>query len=349
MIRPPSIQAVSRVQQPAVCFRKYVSPLQSSSSSSKTTKRSVHAESTNSSSSDSLLTTSNGSVVDYWNPIHFELLFNRKQQHQIPSSSVVYSPMLRHRSSQQQQQQQQRQQQEGTDETASELIVAPDIIEQEPLLLKKESHLFDTYEQVTHLQAWGGFSRGEAKAVMETIQQLLRMSVAKQTDQFLTSSQLENESYLISAAVAEFRREVQLLRRNDSALLQSELTALAREVESLEQRLSEDLGTMRDETELTMNDYRSDIREEQKITEHQIQGINNRLTVSLGDAATELESLKWNVIWRGLLGGLVTALGITAVGYALSALRSTRAAAVQRKEAIKSAGDNLSYADMELS
>ena len=91
-----------------------------------------------------------------------------------------------------------------------------------------------------------------------------------------------------------------MLRRNDSALLQSELTALAREVESLEQKLSEDLGSMRDELELSMNDYRSDIREEQKITEHQIQGINNRLTVSLGDAATELESLKWNVIWRGL-------------------------------------------------
>lgn len=90
------------------------------------------------------------------------------------------------------------------------------------------------------------------------------------------------------------------MRRNDSALLQSELTALAREVDQLSQQLSEDLGIMRDDIELTMNDYRSDAREELKTTEHQIQGINNRLTVMLGDAATELESLKWNVIWRGL-------------------------------------------------
>lgn len=91
-----------------------------------------------------------------------------------------------------------------------------------------------------------------------------------------------------------------MLRRNDSVLLQSELTALAREVDTLEQRLSEDLGSMRDEIELSMNDYRSDVREEQKVTEHHIQGINNRLTVMLGDTATELESLKMNVIWRGL-------------------------------------------------
>ncbi|KAI8147161.1 hypothetical protein BJV82DRAFT_665263 [Fennellomyces sp. T-0311] len=233
-------------------------------------------------------------------------------------------------------------------EKPTELVVAPDIIENNTSL-KKESHLFDTYEQVTQLQTSGGFSRGQAKVVMETLQYLLRISVANQTNHYLTSAQLENESYLISAAVAEFRREVQLLRRNDSALLQSELTALAREVESLEQRLSEDLGSMRDEIELTMNDYRGDIRGEQTITEHQIQGINNRLTVSLGDAATELESLKWNVIWRGLLGGLVTALGITTVGYILSTIRNTRAAAVERKEAIKLADDNLTYADMELS
>ncbi|KAI7848744.1 hypothetical protein BDC45DRAFT_522648 [Circinella umbellata] len=272
------------------------------------------------------------------------MFFDRKQ-----ASSILYSPVLGKQPLTTVSQQQQHQQQQPT-EKSTELVIAQDIIEhdQQIPVTRNDSHLFDTYEQVTHLQAWGGFSRGQAKAVMETIQNLLRISVAKQTDQYLTSSQLENESYLISAAVAEFRREVQLLRRNDSALLQSELTALAREVESLEQKLSEDLGSMRDELELSMNDYRSDIREEQKITEHQIQGINNRLTVSLGDAATELESLKWNVIWRGLLGGLVTALGITAVGYALSALRNARTEAVRRKEVTKSSNENLSYADMEV-
>ncbi|KAG2224417.1 hypothetical protein INT45_002956 [Circinella minor] len=319
MMRPPSIQVVPHT------------------TTTTTTRRTIHAEST----SEPLLPAPPN--VSDWNPVHLDMYFDRKQ-----ASSILYSPVLGKQPlttvSQQQQQKQQ------STEKSTELVITQDIIEhdQQIPVTRNDSHLFDTYEQVTHLQAWGGFSRGQAKAVMETIQNLLRISVAKQTDQYLTSSQLENESYLISAAVAEFRREVQLLRRNDSALLQSELTALAREVESLEQKLSEDLGSMRDELELSMNDYRSDIREEQKITEHQIQGINNRLTVSLGDAATELESLKWNVIWRGLLGGLVTALGITAVGYALSALRNARTEAVRRKEVIKSSNDNLSYADMEL-
>lgn len=105
-----------------------------------------------------------------------------------------------------------------------------------------------------------------------------------------------------------------MLRRNDSVLLQSELTALGREVDTLEQRLSEDLGSMRDEIELSMNDYRSDVREEQKVAEHHIQGINNRLTVMLGDTATELESLKMNVIWRGLCKCYILVVVVDALG-----------------------------------
>lgn len=163
------------------------------------------------------------------------------------------------------------------------------------------------------------------------------------------------------------------MRRNDSVLLQSELTALAREVDTLEQRLGEDLGSMRDELELSMNDYRSDVREEQKVAEHHIQGINNRLTVMLGDTATELESLKMNVIWRGLcklhtsqreggrrryasacssifilVGGVLAALGISVVGYVLSAIR-LKSLDRQSREKRKAQESDLSFADMEIS
>lgn len=37
------------------------------------------------------------------------------------------------------------------------------------------SHHFDTYEQVTQLEAWGGFSRRQAKALMETLQHFIRL------------------------------------------------------------------------------------------------------------------------------------------------------------------------------
>ncbi|KAI9313657.1 hypothetical protein BX666DRAFT_721319 [Dichotomocladium elegans] len=231
--------------------------------------------------------------------------------------------------------------------TTSALVVTPTPprTNEDDITPRDTRHFFDTHLQMGQLQSCGKFSRQQARVVMETLQSLLRRSLCERKDTLLTRSQLENETYLIGAAVAEFRREVQLLRRTDAALLQSELTALAREVERLEQQVGEDLGSLRSDIELTMNDFRSDVREEQKLTEHQIQGINNRFTVSMGDAATELESLKWSIIWRGLLGGVSAALGIATIGYLLSLLRARVARRPTERKDLES---DLSYADMEI-
>ncbi|KAJ8654346.1 hypothetical protein O0I10_010042 [Lichtheimia ornata] len=310
------------------------------------TRRSLHAEPTPSPPppSSALPTPSplqNGDI----NKIHLDMFFDRSLVPRTAPSSPPAQPMSFTRNT-------------TTAATAINNELVPAVQEEQPYHHQDPhmemidntttSHHFDTYEQVTQLEAWGGFSRRQAKALMETLQHYIRLSVARQQETLLASSQLENETYLISAAVAEFRREVQLLRRNDSVLLQSELTALGREVDTLEQRLSEDLGSMRDEIELSMNDYRSDVREEQKVAEHHIQGINNRLTVMLGDTATELESLKMNVIWRGLLGGVLAALGISVVGYVLSAIR-LRSLDRQSREKRKTQENDLSFADMEIS
>lgn len=166
--------------------------------------------------------------------------------------------------------------------------------------------------------------------------------------ELLANAQLENETYLIKAALAELKRDVQLLRQSDTSLLQTELTSLLREVETIDQRLNEDLGNMRADVELAMNDYRGEVREEQKTTEHQLREINNRLTVVLGDAATEIESLKWSVIWRGLLGGLGAALSISLIGYVLGSLRA-RVSNDRTRRRIQETENNLTYADMEIS
>ena len=102
------------------------------------------------------------------------MFFDRKQ-----ASSILYSPVLGKQPLTTVNQQQQQQQQAA--ENSTELVIARDIIEHDQQPRREvsaslnDSHLFDTYEQVTHLQAWGGFSRGQAKAVMETIQNLLRI------------------------------------------------------------------------------------------------------------------------------------------------------------------------------
>jgi hypothetical protein len=133
----------------------------------------------------------------------------------------------------------------------------------------------------------------------------------------LTKSDLENESYLFKAALSELRAEIQVLRRNDTQILQSEAAQITREVDALAQRLREDIGNMKSEISLDMNNRKNEVREDQKLIDMRIQEINNKFTISLGDVRTDLEAVRWETIWKGMIGVVVAGIGIASLGYLL--------------------------------
>jgi len=55
------------------------------------------------------------------------------------------------------------------------------------------------------------------------------------------------EAYLFSAALSELRTELQVKARNDAAALRSLTTLLQREVDSLNQKMREDINTLKHE------------------------------------------------------------------------------------------------------
>lgn len=105
---------------------------------------------------------------------------------------------------------------------------------------------------------------------------------------------------MFKAALSELRTEIQIMRRNDTQLLQTEASLITREVENLAQKLREDVATMKNEITLDMNNRKNETREEQKVIDMRIQEINNKLTVSLGDVRTGLEAVRWETIWKGM-------------------------------------------------
>jgi hypothetical protein len=145
----------------------------------------------------------------------------------------------------------------------------------------------------------------------------MAISTASLRQTMLTTSDLENESYLFKAALSELRTEVQVLRRNDTQTLQSEATLITREVDALAQRLSEDIGNMKSEISLDMNNRKNDVREEQKAIDMRIQEINNKFTISLGDVRTDLEAVRWETIWKGMSGVVVAGIVVASLGYLL--------------------------------
>ncbi|CAO0797804.1 unnamed protein product [Mucor circinelloides] len=216
----------------------------------------------------------------------------------------------------------------------------------------KRSHHFDTYEVLTHLESQG-FTRRQAEVIMKGMKFRLRECTASVKQQLLLTSDLENESYLFKAALSELRTEVQVMRRNDMQMLQTDLSLITREVDSLEQRLSEGVADMKNEIQMDMNNRKNETREDQKEMDMKIQEINNKFTIRLGDIRTEIEAVRWETIWKGMTGVLLAGLTIASLGYLLTRYSARKAdlarlEADRKKKRMQEEANRAGTADMEV-
>ncbi|CAB4386927.1 uncharacterized protein OCT59_010293 [Rhizophagus irregularis] len=164
----------------------------------------------------------------------------------------------------------------------------------------KAQYYFNTYKIVKDLEVQG-FTRGQAEAIMRGMEALL-INGFKSRSKLLSKADLENETYLFQASLSDLRIEIQIMRKNSLVDLSSENSLIQREVSSLHQKLRDDIGKMRHFIQLDINNYKADIREEQKKKEINIQRIDNKFTISSGDVRTDIEALKWETTRMALLG-----------------------------------------------
>ncbi|KAI8344560.1 hypothetical protein BC941DRAFT_408965 [Chlamydoabsidia padenii] len=213
-------------------------------------------------------------------------------------------------------------------------------------------HHFDTYRLLQSLEQQG-FTRPQAEVVMKGIKFKLRESTAQLRKQLLLRSDLENESYLFKAELSELRTEIQIMRRNDTQMLQTDAGIVTREVEVLAQRLREDVATMKNDVTLDMNNRKNETQEEQKAIDMKIQEINNKFTVQMGEVRTELEAVRWETIWKGMAGIAAAGLGIATLGYLLTRFADRQAEValaekLKRKKLLKEEARQSGTADMEV-
>ncbi|KAF9438057.1 Succinate--CoA ligase [GDP-forming] subunit beta, mitochondrial [Entomortierella beljakovae] len=123
----------------------------------------------------------------------------------------------------------------------------------------------------------------------------------------LTSSDLENETYLFKAALTELRTELQILRKNDAAALAIRSEIISREIDSLNQKLGEDIANVKSDIAIDMNSRKSDVREEQKQLEIRIQSMSNHYMAQIGDMRTKMEAAKWETTRKGMMAIFITA------------------------------------------
>ncbi|CAO3639387.1 unnamed protein product [Cunninghamella echinulata] len=206
-------------------------------------------------------------------------------------------------------------------------------------------HHFDTYALVEHLHTEGGFSREQARVIMEIMQYQIRDRVHHAKNEYLPKTQLENETQVLNASIDDLKNNITVQRKNDAALLNAELSSLAREIENLELQLNEDIHYLQSSIDLTLNDFRAEIRQEPKRNMIETQEVNHRLTVLLADSNMSLERLKWETIWQSLLSIIATGMGLSMIGYGLSSIRTKLTPPIIQQTELD---ETLTFADMEL-
>ncbi|KAL7911091.1 hypothetical protein GGI35DRAFT_446456 [Trichoderma velutinum] len=172
----------------------------------------------------------------------------------------------------------------------------------------KYIHHFDSYSLVKQLQE-GGYSSDQAITMMKAVRTILAHNLDMAQEKLVSKSDIENESYLFSAACSELSAEIKNNRRGQDEQIRQQRTHLQHEVDILTQTLNQELLTLNDNVRGIFNDRKMTVREEQKAAESAIQQINYKISIMLtSDSKSEIEGVRWILIRRSVVGILFMAI-----------------------------------------
>jgi len=194
-------------------------------------------------------------------------------------------------------------------------------------------HHFDSYSLVKQLQD-GGYTQAQAITAMKAIRALLAQNLDRAQESLVSKSDVENESYLFSAACSELGQEIKNNRRLRDEQIRQQRTHLQHEVDILTQSLNQEASTLNDTVRGMFNDRRMAVREEQKTADSAVQQINYKIsTMLVSDSKSEIEGVRWILIRRSALGIFFMAmLTLGTVRYATYLLNERQKEAERRKE-----------------
>ncbi|TVY45209.1 Uncharacterized protein LOCC1_G003506 [Lachnellula occidentalis] len=168
-------------------------------------------------------------------------------------------------------------------------------------------HHFDTYTLVRQVES-GGFTSDQSITTMKAVRGLLTVNLDVAKAGLVSKSDVENESYLFRAACSELKTEIQNTRKAHEETMRRERILLQHEVDSLNQKLTQELLRLKDELKGMFDDRKMAVRTEQRAMESAIQGLSYKITVGLNsDSKSEVEGLRWVLTRRSVTGILFMA------------------------------------------
>lgn len=164
-------------------------------------------------------------------------------------------------------------------------------------------HHFDTYSLVQQLSSEdSAFTLDQATTLMKAIRLQLALNLELAKDGLVSKSDIENESYLFRAACSELRTTLQTSRFAENQRQRTSRAHLQHEFDILNQKVNQDILTMREELKGMFNDRKMGLQEEKRKVDSQISELNYEITVLLNsEAKSEVEGLRWVLTRRAAM------------------------------------------------
>ena len=204
-------------------------------------------------------------------------------------------------------------------------------------------HHFDTYTLVQELckevpnpedpeaPPDSAFSDKQAITLMKAIRLMLAQNLELAKEGLVSKSDTENETYLFRAACSELKTTMQTGRFMEAQKQRSQRAQLQHEHDILNQKVTQDIMTMREELKGMFNDRKLGLQEEKRQVDGKIQGLSYRISVDLNsEAKSEVEGLRWVLTRRAALAILSAAfMVLSSLQY--YSVSSREAAEVEKK------------------
>lgn len=210
-------------------------------------------------------------------------------------------------------------------------------------------HHFDTYSLVQDLcKSEGGveerpFTEYQAVTLMKAIRLMLGQNLDLAKDGLVSKSDTENETYLFRAACSELKTTMQTSRFMEAQKQRSQRAQLQHEFDILNQKVSQDIMTMREELKGMFNDRKLGLQEEKRQVDGKIQTLSYRISVDLNsEARSEVEGLRWVLTRRAALAiGAAASMTLAFLQYYSVKSREQAEIDKKRKAAQKAQDDQI--------
>jgi len=137
-----------------------------------------------------------------------------------------------------------------------------------------------------------GLNRAQAEGIMSAMAEVIDESIRNMTSNMVTKAEQEKHHYTQQVDFAQIKSELQLMEKNDLAMIKAENDRLVTDIEKLKQRLREEITRTQAGVRLDLNLEKGRMREESSGQELKVKEVGTRIEQEIAGLKTAIQASK---------------------------------------------------------